>query len=376
VIEGTDAGRTHIFIRSNSPQIMKYVEVRLVGIKNKLGRYPIHFHHNFDGSRGSVLEGVVVHGGMNHAFAVHESHGVTLKDCVAYNTYLDPFWWDFGTDTLGLVYDHCLAAGAWVDTAADVVFQYQLTGFFLGMADGNVVRDCAATGIGGSVNSSGFKWGENDEGVWVVQNCVSHNNAVHGFWVWQVTTKVHLITDPVAYNNGGSGIYNGAYNQNYQWVRGVLVGNAIDPQGRVANQALGWAASSSPSLTTRQRFENLKMDAAGTPFAMRATGSTISPDIFPAGNTSVVQNCTLSGASRACISITFDFHDFGPYACRWDFVNNTYNGNAFWFDDTSHPGTIVHVDDPVNGRITLRHRNTAGGYLNNAWNAKVFAGWV
>ena len=64
VIEGTPTGRAHIWISSTSPQMLSNVELRYLGPAKAsdpdasvLGRYPLHFHHAHDGSRGSMVEG-------------------------------------------------------------------------------------------------------------------------------------------------------------------------------------------------------------------------------------------------------------------------------------------------------------------------------
>ena len=61
-----------------------------------LGRYAIHFHADRDGSRGSLVDGVVVSDSTGHAFAAHLSNGVTFRGCVAHDLVDDAFWWDLG----------------------------------------------------------------------------------------------------------------------------------------------------------------------------------------------------------------------------------------------------------------------------------------
>ena len=62
-IEGTPTGRTHIFIRSSTPQSIRYAQIRYAGPRQNtspatefvLGRYGLHFHHCDDGSIGSIV---------------------------------------------------------------------------------------------------------------------------------------------------------------------------------------------------------------------------------------------------------------------------------------------------------------------------------
>ena len=68
------------------------------GDEEVLGRYAIHFHTNYDGSRGSTVEGVVAYDSTGHAFAAHLSNGVTFRDCVAHDMVDDAFWWDLSIE--------------------------------------------------------------------------------------------------------------------------------------------------------------------------------------------------------------------------------------------------------------------------------------
>ena len=97
-IEGKAGGRAHVFIRSNSAQSIKYAEFKyLAPRKNEegvLGRYSLHFHFCGNGSRGSIVEGVVARKTGNHAFVPHASHGVSFYDCIAYDCLEDAYWYD------------------------------------------------------------------------------------------------------------------------------------------------------------------------------------------------------------------------------------------------------------------------------------------
>ena len=59
-------------------------------------------------------------------------------------------------------------------------------------------------------------------------------------------------------------------------------------------------------------------------------------------------------------------HFCGPYRTRWQLDRNRYEGNRFWFDDSSHPETVVQTAD---GRL-LRADRLAGA-LKAAWNARI-----
>lgn len=106
-IEGTSEGRSHVIIISSAPQTIRYVALRFMGprqvapdgsLTSVIGRYPIHFHHSHDGSRGSVVEGSAVRDSGNRAFVPHLSHGVAFRGNVAYNLTGVAYWWDQGPD--------------------------------------------------------------------------------------------------------------------------------------------------------------------------------------------------------------------------------------------------------------------------------------
>lgn len=232
VIEGTPTGRSHIFIHSTAPQVIKHCLIRNMGPTGKLGRYPLHFHHCGDGSRGSVVEGVVVRDCGNHAFVPHASYGITFRDCVAYNVMRHAYWWDPpprwddpSNNSHDIRYEHCLAAKIipWIEAGGGDKFR--LSGFFLGLGSGNACVDCAAVAVGGYADTSGFQWPESGSGRWLFEDCVAHNNANDGIFVWDNNGTGHVITRFTAYRNGDNGIQHGAYVNEYVYRDCVLVEN-------------------------------------------------------------------------------------------------------------------------------------------------------
>jgi hypothetical protein len=388
-VEGVASRRAHVFVRSSRPQTLKGAELRHLGPRKvsgrdargpvtKLvkGRYPLHFHMCHDGSRGSVVEGVVVRQAGSHAFVAHESHGVAFRDCVAYDVLENAYWWDGppGTTTGGATdpgsisndvrYERCVAALVRYEPDYDA---HDLTGFSLGRGTGNVCRGCVAVGVQGNVNASGFQWGENQEGpgLWDFRDNVAHNNARHGIFWWQVTARHHTVFDFVAYRNGGSGIFNGSYGDNNHFERCVLVENA-------ETQFFGWAESgqrdpsdpNSHGQETPQHLVDSVMDARGlTDYACILAGRSV---VESANSVGQVTGNVFRGARKACVAISFDFHDFGPYRTRWRLDGNRYQGNRYWFDGSSHPETMVQTED---GR--LGHPDRPEGTLKPAWNARI-----
>jgi hypothetical protein len=232
----SDNGRAHIFILSTVPQSVRYAELVLLGPRGPderdpthgvLGRYPLHFHHNGDTSRGSLVEGVVVRQSGNRAFVPHASHGITFRDTIAYDVWEDPYWWDERTpnQTHDTVFDHAIAAAVQDDPDHR---GYTLSGFVLGEGRDNSITDSVAVGIRNK--GSGFQWPSGANGaefnVWRFEDNIAHNNKPNGIFVWQNDDSCHVIETFVAFRNGRVGVNHGAYNNDYVYRDVILFENA------------------------------------------------------------------------------------------------------------------------------------------------------
>ncbi|MGH8934860.1 MAG: right-handed parallel beta-helix repeat-containing protein [Acidimicrobiia bacterium] len=228
-------------------QILKYLSIKDAGDSAIPGEYPIHFHLNGESSRGSVVEGVVVQGGRNHAFVPHGSHGITFRDCIAYQTFEDAFWWDpppeeNDSDPINnsedIVWDHCLAAGV---TGSSI----NIAGFLLGSGLRNTIRDSAAVGIANrQANASGFHWpssSNHTDNVWVFESNIAHNNQNHGVFIWQNDHNPHVVQGLITYRNAKSGVEWGAYRNAYLFIGGLSYQDGeqavmLHHSGRVAEE--------------------------------------------------------------------------------------------------------------------------------------------
>lgn len=246
-IEGTPTGRAHIiFLHCMEPQTLRHVGIRYMGPRKETGdtyrsgtstlpitagvtgRYGLHFHHCGEGSRGSLVEGVVIRDGGFRAFVPHTSHGITFRDCIAYDVFDDGYWWDPDEVTNDLVYDHCAA----MMVRSDPDFRgYSTSGFLLGEGVNMTARDCVAVGVRSkSVNSGAFHWpskANHGDNVWTFEDCVAHNNRDAGFGIWQNDHNPHVVVRPLAYHNG-IGINHGAYVNTYRYADGYTFGNTIE----------------------------------------------------------------------------------------------------------------------------------------------------
>ena len=153
-VEGTSTGYSHVFIHSTAPQSIRFVELTYMGTDRVIGRYPLHFHHDGDGSRGSVVDGVVVHKSLNHAFVPHASNGITFTDTIAFDIGHSAYWWDpdtsvsQGNGSAGIVFDHAIAAD--VFTKAGI----RLAGFRLGQGPDLSIRSATRSRSASKVRTS------------------------------------------------------------------------------------------------------------------------------------------------------------------------------------------------------------------------------
>lgn len=222
-----------------NPHTLKWIRVLNSGVAGELGMYPIHFHMIGDHARGSILEGVVVEGGKNHAFVPHASHGIIYTGCVAYKTTGTAYWWDLPpddgdpiNDSVDLLWGRCLSMGV-VPSSTE---SSRLAGFSLGAGRNVACVDSVAVGVHGNPTAgennrqrSGFVWPQNaGRESWRFQRNVGHNNVDNGLLVWQnARAFVNLIEDFTAYHNGFEGVNHGAYQNRYHFRGLSLTGNGF-----------------------------------------------------------------------------------------------------------------------------------------------------
>jgi hypothetical protein len=389
-IEGTPNGRAHVvFLHARSAQSIRHAAIRHVGPRNGssgvVGRYGLHFHMLAEAARGTLVEGVVVRDAGNHAFVTHASHGVTLRNCISHHTMDEAYWWDpgDGSESHDTLYEGCVASH--VRTEPDDR-GFRLSGFWLGHGHGNTVRDCVAIGVSGARNSSGYVWperaslsmeerqgdkrqynaggqgaqkseGERDResGIWTFENCVAHNNALDGIFVWQNSAGSHVVDGFVGYHNGKAGIEHGAYHNRYQYRNATLYGN-----GEAAVILHAVAGPPPP----RQAFIGLRCDGAERSDYLVVTGEN---HPLPASVPTDFRGCSFRGARKAAFGLLSD----GSENPDWlDVVDCSFEGNEFWLSSGIHPESAVRVQDAAHGSLELRRADQAGS-TKPQWNARV-----
>lgn len=236
-----DNMRRIMFHQGAGKSTLKWFTISNSGNAGVLGDYPLHFHLNGNSTRGTLVEGVVVVNGQNHAFVPHGSHGITFRNTIAWDVKDTAYWWDPpGTNNCSgkkrgcttdnsndTVFDHALAANVVPGAGSD---GHRLAGFQMGAGSGNVAKNNAALNIRGGKDCAGYMWPEaanqNSGGnVWTFTNNRSSSTNCHGIFVWQNDERDHVIT-----NFTGDGIDHGAYSNFYTYTNvdvGYMVAIAL-----------------------------------------------------------------------------------------------------------------------------------------------------
>jgi len=334
IIEGTPEGRTHVFIRSTSPQTIRHAHLRHVGPRKNdlmtLGRWCLHFHHAMDMSRGSLVEGVVVSDAGAHAFVPHMSHGVTFRNCIAYRVLEAPFWWDRPDGDMenksdDIIWESCVAA--LVDSYET---KFQVTGFSLQSGSRNVARGCVATGVQGSGGeASGFQWPSRMSDVWTFEDCIAHNNNGTGIFAWENDGRPHVLRRFTAYRNRKSGIRHGAYRNAFQYEDVSLLecgSYGIDLHARAK-----WGVDGRTQRFSRTTVKN-------SPVGLFVTGGLLS-----AMSPTVLEDWAFDG-----VTTPVEFMHKGDAVGIYEFNRCTVNGlplaaSHFKLTEVT-PGTVVTVD--------------------------------
>jgi hypothetical protein len=363
-IEGTSRGRAHILIHSRKPQRITNAQIQHVGprmSKKKksapvLGRYGLHFHHCRDGSRGSLVQGVVIRDAGNHAFVPHRSHGISFVDCISHNTFEEAFWWDEGdasNDTLwGSSVASLIKVGANPRSAG---------GFKLGEGAGNTCRGCVVVGHEGEgPQGAAYHWPSQSDAVWVFEDCLAHNNVGNGIFVWQNDGDNHVVERYTSYRNGEAGVFHGAYVNRYEYRNLVLVEDGTQATTGRASAIQLWANTpvDNPNHPHHRplTFRQVRVNGGGLPDWAIVVPHHNAPPSKP----TLIEDCHFEGYQRAGIGV------IDPNEPTWlDLRNVTFGGNEFWLDDNCHPDSFILW----NGQ-TIRRKDQPGTFRPE-WNASV-----
>jgi cell surface hyaluronidase len=104
VIRGDETSATagfggHIMVMDTSLAKLENVEILNMGQKNKLKRYPIHFHMQGADGAGSFIKNTAIHNNFNRCVVIHGSSGILLENNAAYNTLGHCYFLEDGSET-------------------------------------------------------------------------------------------------------------------------------------------------------------------------------------------------------------------------------------------------------------------------------------
>lgn len=272
-IQGTkDAGddnhlkyhRTHVFLRVNVPQTIKNVGFQYTGPRKGSprpslisGRYGLHFHHCDFGTNGSIVENCAIYDSGNRCYVPHVSHGITIRDCIAFNSMQEGLWWDFQEITHNSLWQRNLIACMTQNGTGS-----NSRGVLLQIGDDNVAEDNVVVyGHSGDPNGGGgYAWDADSEGVWIFRRNMSHS-CVTGLFVWQNTSFNHTIDDFDTFECYQA-VFHGAYINSYLYTRGYHYKSLLDIKATSGN-------------TTGVQFLDTVFDAGGREFGVRIHDSPI-----------------------------------------------------------------------------------------------------
>ncbi len=378
VVEGTPEGRAHVMIlHGGQPQHLAYVGLRHLGPQvavpargeerdvGVVGRYSLHFHMCHDGSRSSVVEGLVAYDGGNSSFVPHLSHGITFRDCIAHDQYESAFWWDMAPDedeesdsvpTHDLVFERCVAHLVRFTENS----RYGVAGFMLGAGRGNVARGCVATAVlGGDEATAGYTWPDGSRDLdhpWTMENCLSHNNYASAIYYWQNGVPRTIVDRFTSYHDR-RGIEAGSYT-NLVSYRDCTIYACLT--GGLTIKAVAGGPRTSPDETIT--YENVYVDQAGlTEFAVY-----VAPPIVEAAQATRVTGCRFLGGTKAQVG----FPEPGEFPHVYEITDCRFDGNAFWLAEGLPDRLAIRVRDATNGTIMLRGTDQPGS-RRAEWNASV-----
>lgn len=353
--------RAHIFINSSVPQTIKYLEGHLLGPRNLQsntrpdlvqGRDALNLQHCLNGSRGTVIEGCSFWELGNRCFVPDESHGVTIKDCIAFDVLAEGIWSDFQHVSHDQLWKGNLLAA--VRDAGD---GKNPTGMVLGEgdfneADSNVCIYCNS----GDLHTTGgaYRWVKNSEGNWRFKGNMTHSS-VTGIDVEHSTGFDHTIEDYDSFNNF-EGVSNNSDSSAFTYTGGHHY--------------------KSPLFTaaTGVTFERVYMDGGSDPFCGMIQDSPIPGSNL--ANNSYIQ-CAFRNYTVAGIEVRSQLLDANSSKTIKvvDFVSCDTSGATFLTDESTtyyaanknlKTSYKVRVQ-PITGQAWQRFKtsNTTGAFSNS-----------
>ncbi len=130
-------GSVNFFYESTG--YVKYAQFDKLGPKEVLGRYPIHFHHLKDSSRGIEVIGNSITHSDNRWITIHDSNGIIVKNNVGYVSQGHGFFLEDGTE-----FDNVFEKNIGIITKKELIRSDEGSSIFWTMNPLNVYRNNVA----------------------------------------------------------------------------------------------------------------------------------------------------------------------------------------------------------------------------------------
>jgi hypothetical protein len=133
-------------------------EFRVMGQKQALGRYPIHWHMQLDHGQGQYLKNCSIHQSSNRAVTIHGSDYVTVEDNVAYHHAGHGIFLEDGSEQHNVIRRNLVMESERPSAGEELLpsdnqfsqFQNQTPGVFWITNPNNIIEDNVATGSTGT----------------------------------------------------------------------------------------------------------------------------------------------------------------------------------------------------------------------------------
>jgi hypothetical protein len=363
-VEGV--GHVHIHSSPATPHRIENVVLRGLGVSNAngpvLGRYALHDHMSGEGSRNTVVRGVVAIDSRGTVFVPHMSHGITYKEVISLNSMGDGFFWDLAHETNDVLVEGMVVCG---------VTQGSHSAFVLGAGTNVEIRNSVACGQRGNDQGKGFRWPEPTPDfdqvlarlTWRFRGNVAHNNLGTGTGFWNneqgVQKESHVVEDYVSYRNQTAGIENGAYSNCNQYRNLRLFQDGYgDWWGDMKHPAIIWQTNSGQcdDGARTARVEDAIIASAAGPAVI------VGHRNVPAGSYVVYEDVTLMPApGQPKVLVTAAGPDSNPWKAEFRGTNVQPADIVFQSLTGGNEGSHVIIDPDGDGPLKGWDVRVVGG---------------
>lgn len=346
----TITGPAHIHIHSHKPQRIEYCRFEAMGVARPssegsvIGRYVLHFHHGFDGVRGTEVKGTAAVNSWGITYVPHLSNGIKFIDCVAVNIKDFGMWWDPDSKSDDIFIDRMLITG--VETPPEIGGGVigDTDAYTLGAGINPVIQNSVAAGVAGDKLAVGFDWFQPNADdpnapffVWDFSlGNVCHNCRGPGARFSTNLQDEHHVQNYRSYRNGGSMSENGAYISATRYTdcvgfeEGFLIGN--DHSYEIAG-FIAWA-----NATSQAGIYDSTITSREGP-AIWVTNRQL-----PAESFFLIENCTLiPAAGKPKVFVGPGVQETNPWMARFK-NSGVLPTDIVFASSVKNVGSLIYID--------------------------------